>query len=64
MKIEKLDWWEMTMDDGSRYVRFGPNDWGLWMGESLEIEQFIDECLERIFQAELTAAKSGNNLGQ
>lgn len=55
-KIEKLDWYEMTLD-GSEYVRFCATNWGEWMGESLEIVQDSDETakLEASFQEALRA---------
>lgn len=28
---------DCTGSDGSRYVRFCPTNWAVWMGESLEI---------------------------
>lgn len=51
--VEKLEWFSLTSEDGTEYVRMAAGNWGQWMGESLEIVQCAEEnaLLEALFQS-------------
>lgn len=59
-RIEKLEYYQLTEEDGTTWVRLGRMNWACWMGESLEIENDPGQAaiLEALFQTQKQAIAS------
>ena len=51
-KVRQQTVYSVTDSDGAEWMRLGASNWGMWMGSSLELDNFPEETaeLEAAFQ--------------